>query len=203
MDIAYDLLKAIAGPVTAVGLAWLVGNRISAEWVLRQKKREQSLATAADFYRLYGDFFALWKMCNYAYRDSRQDVDAATQWELMRRATALEASGEAILLRISSEVTLTPESIRSLGLFRQGVQRLRLSILKRKILGWTSSQHPEYLAFKRLSVDVGKLALCVGSGRSPATDIAQSQIEAVTHNKWSKAWPDGSGAEGEDGDAEE
>jgi len=28
----FDLLKAIAGPLAGVGLAWLVGNRISAEW---------------------------------------------------------------------------------------------------------------------------------------------------------------------------
>ena len=194
MDIAYDFLKAIAGPATAVGLAWLVGNRLSAEWVLRQKKREQSITTAAEFYRLYGEFFALWKMCNYAYRDSREELDAATQWDLMRRATALEASGEAILFRISSEVPLTPADIRSLGLFRQGLQLLRQSILKRKILGWISSQHPEYLAFKRLSVEVGKLALCVGSKPPPTSAVAQVQLEEVTHNKWSKAWPDGTGS---------
>ncbi len=194
MDIAYDFLKAIAGPVAAVGLAWLVGNRLSAEWVLRQKKREQSIATAAEFYRLYGEFFALWKMCNYAYRDSREELDAVTQWDLMRRATALEASCEAILLRISSEVVLTPADIRSLGLFRQGLQLLRQSILKRKILGWISSQHPEYLAFKRLSVDVGKLALAVGAKPPPPSATAKAQLEEVTHNRWTKAWPDDSGA---------
>lgn len=192
-EMAFEMLRAVAGPIVAVGLAWLVGNRISADWVLRQKKREQSLATTAEFYRLYGEFFALWKMCNYAFRDSKSEADTATLWDLMRRATALEASGEAILLRIASEVKLTPEDIRSLGLFRQGVQQLRQSILKRKILGWTSSQHHEYLAFKRLSVDVSKLALSVGSAKPPTPDVARVQLEAVTHNKWAKAWPNGSG----------
>jgi len=168
--IAVDLIKAVAGPLAAVGLAWLVGNRISAEWVLRQKRREQSIATAAEFYRLYGEFFALWKMCNYAFRDSKGDVDTATLWDLMRRATALEASGEAILLRIASEVPLEARDVRSLGLFRQGLQQLRQSILKRKILGWSSSQHHEYLAFKRVSADVGKLALAVEKGRVVAVD---------------------------------
>jgi hypothetical protein len=191
--IAVDLIKAVAGPLAAVGLAWLVGNRISAEWVLRQKRREQSISTAAEFYRLYGEFFALWKMCNYAFRDAKTEVEQSTVWSLMARATALEASGEAILLRIASEVVLTPADVRSLGLFRQGLQRLRLSIQKQKILGWISSQHPEYLAFKRLSATVAKLAASVGMGRSPSADAARAQLEEVTHNKWSKAWPDGDG----------
>ena len=191
---AFELLKAVLGPVTAVGLAWLVGNRISAEWVLKQKRREQSISTAAEFYRLYGEFFALWKMCNYAFRDSREEVDRATLWDFMRRATALEASGEAILLRISTEVVLDQSDIRKLGLFRQGLQLLRQSILKQKILGWISSQHPEYLAFKGLSADVGRLALSVGTGRSPSADVARAQLEEVTHNKWGKMWAEAAGA---------
>ncbi|MCE9521124.1 MAG: hypothetical protein K8S25_01675 [Alphaproteobacteria bacterium] len=186
--VVVDILKAFIGPVTAVGLAWLVGHRISATWALRQRRREQSLATVAEFYRLYGDFFALWKLCNYAFRDSKHEIEEATLWDLMRRATALEASGETILLRISSELTLTEDDIRTLGLFRQGVQMLRLSIVKRRILGWISSQHPDYLAFKSLSVAVAKLASQVGSKDPPAKGVAQEQLRAVTHNKWNKEW---------------
>ena len=184
----FEILKAFIGPVTAVGLAWLVGNRISATWALRQRRREQSLATVAEFYRLYGEFFALWKMCNYAFRDSKEDIEETTLWDLMRRATALEASGETILLRIASELALNEDDIRTLGLFRQGVQLLRLSIVKRRILGWTSSQHPEYLAFKGLSVAVARLASQVGTKDPPARETAQEQLRAVTHNKWSKEW---------------
>ncbi|MEQ1864623.1 MAG: hypothetical protein ABL996_08210 [Micropepsaceae bacterium] len=186
--IAIELLKAFIGPVTAVGLAWLVGNRISASWALRQRRREQSLATVAEFYRLYGDFFALWKMCNYAFRDSKHEIEEATLWDLMRRATALEAGGETIMLRISSELTLSEDDVRTLGLFRQGVQLLRLSIVKRRILGWISSQHPEYQAFKGLSVGVAKLASQVGTKDPPTKDVAQTQLRAVTHSKWSKEW---------------
>ena len=186
--IAIELLKAFIGPVTAVSLAWLVGNRISATWALRQRRREQSLATVAEFYRLYGDFFALWKLCNYAFRDSKHEIEEATLWDLMRRATSLEAGGETILLRISSELTLTEDDIRTLGLFRQGVQLLRLSIVKRRILGWISSQHPEYQAFKGLSVAVAKLASQVGTKDPPSKDVAQAQLRSVTHNKWNKEW---------------
>ncbi|MBL9097820.1 MAG: hypothetical protein JNK07_12900 [Alphaproteobacteria bacterium] len=187
-DIGFEILKALIGPVVAVGLAWLVGNRLSTEWALRQRRREQSLASVAEFYRLYGEFFALWKLCNYAFRDADHETDDATLWDLMRRSAALEANGEAILLRIASEVTLSKDDIRTLGLFRQGVQLLRQSIVKQRILGWSSSEHREYQAFKGLSVGVGSLAAKVGSVKPPSLETAQQQLRDVTHNKWSKEW---------------
>ena len=186
--IGFEIVKALIGPVVAVGLAWLVGNRLSSEWALRQRRRENSLASVAEFYRLYGEFFALWKLCNYAFRDSDHDMDDATLWDLMRRAAGLEANGEAILLRIATELTLTGDDIRTLGLFRQGVQLLRQSIVKQRILGWSSSEHREYQAFKSLSVGVAALATKVGTGTSPSIDIAQRQLREITHNKWSKEW---------------
>jgi hypothetical protein len=186
--IGFEIVKALIGPVVAVGLAWLVGNRLSSEWALRQRRRENSLASVAEFYRLYGEFFALWKLCNYAFRDADHEMDEGALWDLMRRAAALEANGEAILLRIASELALTPDDIRTLGLFRQGVQLLRQSIVKERILGWSSSEHREYQAFKGLSVGVAALATKVGTGTAPSLDIAQRQLREITHNKWSKEW---------------
>jgi hypothetical protein len=186
--IGFEMMKALIGPVVAVGLAWLVGNRLSAEWALRQRRREHSLASVAEFYRLYGEFFALWKLCNYAFRDADHEMGDDTLWDLMRRAAALEANGEAILLRIASELTLSDDDIKTLGLFRQGVQLLRQSIVKQRILGWSSSEHREYQAFKGLSVGVAALAAKVGSGTAPPLDKAQRQLREITHNKWSKEW---------------
>lgn len=186
--IGFEIIKALVGPVVAVGLAWLVGNRLSSEWALRQRRRENSLASVAEFYRLYGEFFALWKLCNYAFRDADHETDDATLWDLMRRAAALEANGEAILLRVATELTLTEDDIRTLGLFRQGVQLLRQSIVKQRILGWSSSEHREYQAFKGLSVGVAALATKVGTGTAPTVEIAQRQLREITHNKWSKEW---------------
>lgn len=186
--IGFEIVKALIGPVVAVGLAWLVGNRLSSEWALRQRRRENSLASVAEFYRLYGEFFALWKLCNYAFRDADHEMDDATLWDLMRRAAALEANGEAILLRIATELTLTADDIRTLGLFRQGVQLLRQSIVKQRILGWNSSEHREYQAFKGLSVGVAALATKVGTGTAASVEIAQRQLREITHNKWSKEW---------------
>lgn len=186
--IGFEMMKALIGPVVAVGLAWLVGNRLSAEWALRQRRREHSLASVAEFYRLYGEFFALWKLCNYAFRDADHEMGDDTLWDLMRRAAALEANGEAILLRIASELTLSDDDIKTLGLFRQGVQLLRQSIVKQRILGWSSSEHREYQAFKGLSVGVAALAAKVGGGTAPPLDKAQRQLREITHNKWSKEW---------------
>jgi hypothetical protein len=186
--IGFEIVKALVGPVVAVGLAWLVGNRLSSEWAIRQRRRENSLASVAEFYRLYGEFFALWKLCNYAFRDADHETDDTTLWDLMRRAAALEANGEAILLRVATELTLTEDDIRTLGLFRQGVQLLRQSIVKQRILGWSSSEHREYQAFKGLSVGVAALATKVGTGTAPTVEKAQSQLREITHNKWSKEW---------------
>jgi len=186
--IGFEIVKALIGPVVAVGLAWLVGNRLSSEWAIRQRRRENSLASVAEFYRLYGEFFALWKLCNYAFRDADHETDDTTLWDLMRRSAALEANGEAILLRIATELTLTDDDARTLGLFRQGVQLLRQSIVKQRILGWSSSEHREYQAFKGLSVGVAALATKVGTGTAPSVHVAQRQLREITHNKWSKEW---------------
>jgi len=186
--ILFDIVKAVIGPLAAVGLAWLVGNRISADWAHRQRRREHSLATVADFYRMYGAFFAVWKRANYVFRDSQDHGDQAVLRDLVRQATDVEAAGEAIFLRIASEVPLKEADVRTLGLLRQGVQRLRISIVQQKILGWSSSEHPQYQAFKVLSVGVVRLASNVGDARPPSEDVAQTQLREVTHNKWSKEW---------------
>ena len=143
----FEILKAFIGPITAVGLAWLVGNRISATWALRQRRREQSLATVAEFYRLYGEFFALWKMCNYAIRDSKGEIEETTLWDLMRRATALEASGEAILLRISSELPLGEDDVRTQRRWaelyaEEAGHTFKFRILPPELTGGTNDESP-------------------------------------------------------------
>lgn len=187
-DMGFEVFKLFAGPLVTVGLAWIAGNRISANWSHRQKHREYSLAVVAEFYRVYGDFFALWKMCNYTFRDSKSDPTPEFIQGLLDRATALEARVEALLLRVASEVTLEKDDERTLGLYRQGVQLLSQSIVKRRILGWISSDHPEYKAFKVLSVAVGKLMAKVGAEQAPILDRAQKQMAAITSNIWSKEW---------------
>ena len=66
-----QLLKGginLAVTLIGLGVGWLVGQRLTYQWNLRQKRRESDLATAQDLQRLYGDFFAVWKSWNSVVR---------------------------------------------------------------------------------------------------------------------------------------
>src|SRR5262245_31485221 len=84
-----DIGVAFAGEVPrfASGLAlliigWLVGQRLTVSWNLRQKYKEIDLATARDFHALYGEFFAIWKLWDYYLRDAHVKAEgpAGTCW---------------------------------------------------------------------------------------------------------------------------
>ena len=72
-DLLWEVAKPLVPALAAVALAWAVGNRLSAKWGLWQKRREQAHAAANDFYRLYGEFFAVWKLWNYSLRQADAD----------------------------------------------------------------------------------------------------------------------------------
>src|SRR5690242_5311260 len=91
--------------VTLVGLGvgWLVGQRLSFQWNLRQKRRESDLATAQDLQRVYGDFFAVWKVWNEVARAG----DAAARAGLLRRAAEAEGLLERVLVKLTTERRLS------------------------------------------------------------------------------------------------
>jgi hypothetical protein len=71
-DITREAVKAIfslAVSSITLGLGWIVGQRLTNYWSLRQKHHEINLSAAQDFHRLYGEFFALWKLWNYYIQD--------------------------------------------------------------------------------------------------------------------------------------
>ncbi len=73
---------ALTGAISVVTLllGWLVGVRITAAWTLRQKRRELELSAAHELYRLYGEFFAVWKLWNYACSGVTGDRVTVTNW---------------------------------------------------------------------------------------------------------------------------
>lgn len=77
---ALEFLKAglnLAVAVTTLGLTWIVGARFTTAWNIRQKKKESDLAAAQEFYRLYREFFANWKLWNYSVsHDHGKDLQA-------------------------------------------------------------------------------------------------------------------------------
>lgn len=196
-DIQQLLLKALLDLVIAVvvvGLGWLVGQRLTVYWAIRQKRRELDLQAVNEFYRLYGEFFAIWKLWNY-YLDSTSDRSRynftppeATRWSLLHRASAAEGSLESLFVKISSEKPLTSNEIEVLGRFRQAYQKLRESIREREDFGWYSSNHPEYLSFKRLAHLAACLILSDVDARQKLVRQTSGALEKINTNNWETGW---------------
>jgi hypothetical protein len=183
------LLLAAIAPLLTAALAVLVGNRIAAYWAVRQKRREMALATANEFHRLYGEFFAVWKLWNHALDAKLPDLPKLT-WELLTRSASAEGGVEAIFVKLSTERDLNNAQRAILGRFRQAYQRLRESIRVGKQLPWFSDSHPEYRAFKGLACQIGSI-LAATPTAPPTVKAAAESLRNITSNKWEDMWVDG------------
>lgn len=77
LDWQQELLKALLNVIVAIitlGFGWLVGQRLTVYWAIRQKRRELELSAVNEFYKLYGEFFAVWKLWSY-YLDTANSAD--------------------------------------------------------------------------------------------------------------------------------
>ena len=75
-NINHELIKGLisgASGLVLLVLTWLIGQRLSYEWGVRQKRRELQLASLQEFYGAYGEFFAVWKLWNRLDPDRKQD----------------------------------------------------------------------------------------------------------------------------------
>lgn len=205
-DIGVEILKAGLNALVAVitlALGWLIGQRLTSFWAIRQKRRELELSTANEFYKLYGEFFAVWKLWNYfEERQTQPGFPSETHWELLKRASAAEAGIEATLVKLASERVLNSEQTERLARFRQAYQKLRESIRDNKKLDWTYPTHPEYLAFKNLATYVTCMItssdqdnLLIKEGmlpidvpKVPSPDEASAALRDITSNKWKGRW---------------
>lgn len=182
-----EVIKAILNVIVAVitlGLGWFVGHRLTVYWAIRQKQRELELSALNDFYNLYGEFFAIWKLWAYCNApDEDMKLSDTTRWSLLERACIAEGKLEAIFVMLSSERTLKDHDIETLGKFRQAYQQLRESIRDNKDLGWWSQDHPEYLSFKHLAYLTACIIL---SGRS--RERKGEVLTKITSNSWEKTW---------------
>jgi hypothetical protein len=180
---AYSLGTAIV----VLALGWVVGRKLTYELNVRQKRRDFQLTASQQFYAAYGEFFAVWKLWNRLEHSSAGFEDR--RWELHKRAASAEAIVEGTLVKLSSELILTPQQINSLGRFRQAFQQLREVIRDNRQLPWSDSEHPEYKTFKALTVYVAAL---LGSEwrHRPSTQQATHQLREITSNKWMRKWVD-------------
>ncbi|WP_058187341.1 hypothetical protein [Terracidiphilus gabretensis] len=174
------------GGIFVLFLGALGGQRLTAYWNLRQKRRELQLSALQQFYGAYGDFFAVWKLWNRLDRESK-DAPERT-WELHKRAASAEAIVESTMVRLASEMKLLDFDIRDLGRFRQAFQQLRQSIRKNQDLEWPSSECPEYKSFKTLAVHCARIISKAWPDRPIAADLATTQLLQITSNKWEHDW---------------
>ena len=137
-----EVPKLISG-LFLLGLAWLVGQRISMRWNMRQKQKENELQAARDFHGLHGEFFAIWKIWNYYVRDVGADqLPDLSRSSLLDRACSAEGKLESLLVRLACDGKLEPAEIAVLGQFRQLYQQLRQAIRDNRALAWDHSDNP-------------------------------------------------------------
>lgn len=190
--------------VTSILLAGFVGNRLSARWVVRQKRRELDLAAASRLYELYGEFFTVSKLWNDFKTPGRAiRLSDADRERIIERAYAAEGGIEALLVKLASESWLQKDDTEALHKFRQAFQQLREHIREDNILPWHRHNHPEYLTFKRLSCFVAYRLTADQDTKFNATqaydafyDITRNRtkegdrrpwVDTAQENKWLRA----------------
>jgi hypothetical protein len=155
-----------------------LGQRLTARWDDRKKRRELELAALSEFYRLYGDFFAVWKAWEtYKPRPGRTFIrpEAGTAWQLLERACAVEGGFESLLVKVALEHDLCDAQIVKLARFRQGHQSLREAIREDRRLDWRAQPglgdaSDKYSAFKLLATSFA--ALLASAPAAPASTCA-------------------------------
>ena len=94
-NLAHELIKAglsaLSGAIV-LDLTWLVGQKLTYQWNIRQKRGEFQLSALQQFYAAYGECFAVWKLWNRRNPDLTNAEERS--WELHRRAAAAEAAVE-------------------------------------------------------------------------------------------------------------
>jgi len=174
----------LAVTLVVLGAGWVVGQRLTYQWNLRQKRRESDLATAHDLQRLYGDFFAVWKQWNPA----AGGTDEAYRRDLLRRAAEAEGLLERVLVKLATERRLSAADREALGRFRHGYKQLRYAIDRNQKLGWAMDDHPEYLAYKRLGAAVALIVHREPGRARIDPDEAFAALKDITANRHSKTW---------------
>lgn len=177
--------------ITTLALGWFIGKRLTVHWNIRQKRRELRLSTANQFYQLYGEFFAVWKLWDFSKRkDMVHEIPKTTCWDLLKRACTAEAGVESILVKLASERVLSKKDIDALGSFRQAYQSLRENIRDDKEFGWYYSEHPEYIAFKNLAEYVACMLSSDDEIKLPTAEHAGEALRQITSNRYETTWID-------------
>ncbi|MGB7979507.1 MAG: hypothetical protein WCF36_01800 [Candidatus Nanopelagicales bacterium] len=176
------MMEAIISPLVTVLitalLAVLVGNRIALGVEIRRRAREYDLAASEEFFRLYGQFFALWKRWNYAV--TQDPAAAVVRDQFIKEAADAEGRLEALFVRVTTQRSLLKADVEALGRFRQAYQQLRESIRDgHRLKDWDSSDAPRYVGFKTLASQVALILAPREASRAKGRDSAVDASEAL------------------------
>lgn len=186
-----DIIKSAIGPIIGALLAWFVGYWLAARWSLWQKRRELALTAAKDFYRAYGEFFAVGKLWAYSLKQLKDECPDESRWQLLQRATAAEAQIESLLIQLTAERTLSKQEREDAGKLRQAFQSLREAIRDNRSMAWYGADDPHYIALKALSCRVAHLIADTHQVKVPNHEEAWQALREVTANReadWWKGW---------------
>lgn len=178
-------LVNVVGSVIVTGT---VGALLTYFWHVRQKRREVTLAITSEFYKLYGEIIAVWKLWNHWYEKKNPSRNLSElrdeRWELLQRATAAAGGAEAILVRLAAERHLSQQDIAVLGSFRQASKSVRKAIEDDHPVPWYSDSAYGYLALKYLSVRVASIVARREPLKLPSAESAAAALRAITANYW-------------------
>jgi hypothetical protein len=178
-----ELIKASLSLLTALivlGLGWIVGQRLTIKWNLVQKWRETEIANIQQFYAIYGEFKDVSKVWRIVKRSNAAEIGAPEdiRWSLLARACTIESKNETIIIKLATERHIEPEALRSLGLFRQAIQRLRESIRDNIEIPF-SSRGLEYDFFNDIAARVGIIVSSTPASQHPALRHACERLKII------------------------
>jgi len=179
-------IKTIAGPLLTAILAYLVGNRVSAYWDYKKKRRELSIISMKEFNNCYGQFYTLWKKWNYTIKD--ENCTDERKISIMDEVLKMEANMETLFITIANERRLSIKEKKYLGQFRQAFQQLRNHIKKKEELDWSYQDIHDYRSFKILAIYVGRIVSDLGNGKKPTEKEAEKNLFMITSGEWERKW---------------
>lgn len=210
MDISTIWPNVVTGVTVAFFTALLtvgLGPWLASRWNFFLKQRELDLAAVHQFYSLYGEFYAVWKLWHSALRAAekkRELVAEEPRSELLRRANDAEGEYQALLTKTCVERRLSTTDTEILARFREAHQCLRESIERGTRLRtknsdddsrWRASQVRQgsgvaYAGFKTLSVRVATIVTKRprASSRQRSVDSAVTALQESTRRTYAESW---------------
>lgn len=192
------IANTVAGLIVAFVVA-LIGLGI-AKWYTAQQeltraRQERNFAAAAELYRIYGEFFATWKVWNAHLRSKVPPSNAQMpkvglpdeyrRSELLAAAAKAEGGLEALLVRLAMEHDLNPDQRAALWCLRSAFKQLREAMREGlPLLWWRADKHDgdgyrSYQASKKLMSLVANLLLAE-PGDPPGLTKSREALRQIT-----------------------